>query len=108
MLFGEGEERRDHVDVADVAALALLILRHRSAGTLNAATGSVTSFREMAEMAVRLAKKDVPVRGQPRVGAIPHGGYRPFDAGATRAAFPDFRYRPVAEGMAKAQRAEFG
>jgi nucleoside-diphosphate-sugar epimerase len=108
LLFGEGEERRDHVDVADVAALAVLMLRHRSAGTLNAATGSVASFRELAEMAIKLAKKDVPVRGQPRIGAMPHGGYRPFDPAATRAAYPEFRYRPVADGMAKAQQAEFG
>jgi UDP-glucose 4-epimerase len=108
LLFGEGEERRDHVDVADVAALAVLILQRRSAGTLNAATGGVISFHELAETAVRLAKKDVPVRGQPRVGAMPHGGYRPFDASATRTAFPDFQYRPVADGMAKAQQAEFG
>lgn len=108
LLFGEGEERRDHVDVADVGALALLILRHRSSGALNAATGAVTSFRELAAMAVNLAKKDVPVRGQPRVGAMPHGGYRPFDPAATRVAFPDFRYTSVADGMAKAQQAEFG
>jgi UDP-glucose 4-epimerase len=108
LLFGEGEERRDHVNVADVAALGVLILRNRSAGTLNAATGSVVSFRELAEMAVKLSNKNVPILGQPRVGPMPHGGYRPFDASATHAAFPNFRYRPVANGMAEAQQAEFG
>ncbi|MBL6599319.1 MAG: NAD(P)-dependent oxidoreductase, partial [Alphaproteobacteria bacterium] len=49
VLFGEGEERRDHVDVADVAELAARLVMHKSAGVLNAATGTVTSFRDLAE-----------------------------------------------------------
>lgn len=106
LLFGEGEERRDHVAVSDVAALAALVVRHRSSGTLNIATGSVASFREIAEMAVNLARKGSPIRGQPRIGAMPHGGYRPFDPAATFAAFPQFHYTPLAEGMAHAQQME--
>jgi hypothetical protein len=35
---------------------------------------------------------------------MPHDGYRPFDIAATRAAFPDFAYTPLFEGMAKVQR----
>jgi UDP-glucose 4-epimerase len=30
---------------------------------------------------------------------MPHNGYRPFDVSATRAAFPDFRYTPLREGL---------
>ena len=30
VLFGEGEERRDHVDVGDIAEIVLLVLDHRS------------------------------------------------------------------------------
>jgi len=33
---------------------------------------------------------------------MPHNGYRPFDVAATRAAFPDFRYLPLAEGLQRA------
>jgi nucleoside-diphosphate-sugar epimerase len=108
LLFGEGEERRDHVCIQDVAALALLVLRHRSAGVLNVATGTVTSFRAAADLAVKLAGKDVPIRPQPRRGPMPHGGYRPFDPAATFAAFPRFRYTVIEDGMALAQREEFG
>lgn len=102
-LFGEGEERRDHVDVRDVAELIRLIAHHRSRGVLNAATGAVTSFREIAEMAAGLAAAPVAVKGSPRQGSMPHGGYRPFDPTATHAAFPDFRYTPLAEGLARTQ-----
>jgi nucleoside-diphosphate-sugar epimerase len=106
-LFGEGEERRDHVDVADIAAVTRLVLDHRSHGILNIATGSVTSFRDIADQVVALAPNKVPIKGSPRVGPMPHNGYRPFDPAVTFAAFPGFRYTPLAEGLARAQREEF-
>jgi nucleoside-diphosphate-sugar epimerase len=101
VLFGEGEERRDHVLVDDVAEIVCRVLEHRSQGTLNIATGEVASFRDIAERIAATVKPAVPVRGTPRQGAMPHGGYRPFDIAACRRAFPDFRYRPLAEGLDK-------
>jgi UDP-glucose 4-epimerase len=106
VLFGAGEERRDHVLIDDVAELAARVIYRRSSGTLNIATGQVTSFREIAEMVVRLAGGDGPIASSPRVGPMPHGGYRAFDGSACRAAFPDFAYNPLSEGLAKAQREE--
>ena len=103
-LFGEGEEQRDHVDVRDVAELIRLIANHRSAGVLNAATGAVTSFREIADLVIDLAAADVTVKGSPRQGAMPHNGYRPFDPRATMAAFPDFKYTSLRDGLAYAQK----
>ena len=104
VLFGEGEERRDHVDVADVAELVRLMAWHRSDGVLNAATGTVTSFRDLAEMTVSLAGASVTVTGSPRQGAMPHNGYRPFDPAATAEAFPAFAYTSLADGLARAER----
>ena len=101
VLFGEGEERRDHVAVEDVADLAVRIVLRRSRGSLNAATGEVWSFRAIAEMAVKLTGHPVAISGSPRQGPMPHGGYRPFDIAATRAAFPDFRYTPLPDGLAR-------
>ena len=101
VLFGEGEERRDHVFVEDVAELAVRILLHRSHGSLNAATGQVWSFREIASMVVNLFDHPVKITGTPRSGPLPHGGYRPFNPAATFAAFPDFRYTPLPEGLAR-------
>lgn len=101
VLFGEGEERRDHVYIGDVAELAVRILLHRSEGILNAATGKVISFRECAELVTSLFPEPVPVRGSPRRGPMPHGGYRAFDPAATYKAFPDFRYTLPAEGFAR-------
>jgi nucleoside-diphosphate-sugar epimerase len=108
VLFGEGEERRDHVLIDDVAEIAVRVLYHRSAGTLNVATGEVASFRDVAEEVVRLSGNRVPIKGSPRSGPMPHKGYRPFDIAACRAAFPDFAYVPLAAGLAKAWQEEAG
>jgi len=70
---------------------------------LNAATGVVTSFREIAEMVVALAANKVAIKGSPRQGAMPHNGYRPFDPAATKTAFPAFSYTTLADGLARAQ-----
>jgi UDP-glucose 4-epimerase len=102
VLFGEGEERRDHVDIQDVAELASRLVLHRSDGILNAATGTVASFRDVAERVVALTDQPVPVRGSLRVGAMPHNGYRPFDPTGTKAAFPDFTYTTLSDGLAQA------
>lgn len=97
VLFGEGEERRDHVAVEDVAELAVRLLERRSTGALNAATGRVASFRRIAE---RIAQGKVDIAGAPRVGPLPHGGYRPFDPAGVARAFPDFRFRAWEDGVA--------
>ena len=103
VLFGEGEERRDHVWVEDVAELAVRMLIRCSRGSLNAATGTTISFREAAEMIVRLSGRPVSIVGSPRVGPMPHNGFRPFDPAGTLAAFPDFQYTQPSDGFARVQ-----
>ncbi|MEM1160478.1 MAG: NAD(P)-dependent oxidoreductase [Pseudomonadota bacterium] len=99
-LFGQGEERRDHVWVEDVAELAARMLLHRSTGSLNAVTGEVISFGELAEICNRL-HGPVAIESLPRSGPMPHGGYRPFDASAITQAFPDMVMTNPAAGLEK-------
>jgi nucleoside-diphosphate-sugar epimerase len=106
VLFGEGEERRDHVLIDDVAELIARVIERRSTGSLNIATGKVHSFRAIAELVTASAPKKVAIKGSPRSGPMPHNGYRPFDNAATRAAFPDFNYTALSDGIAKAQHDE--
>lgn len=101
VLFGEGEELRDHVWVEDVAELAARILLHRSSGSLNAATGMVTSFRVCAEVIINLYGSASRIIESERSGPMPHNGYRAFDPSATRRAFPDFRYTAPLDGFSK-------
>jgi nucleoside-diphosphate-sugar epimerase len=100
VLFGEGEERRDHVDVEDVAELLRLIIVNCSTGIANAVSGEVASFRELAEHAAAAFAPAVPIKGSPRSGPMPHDGYRPFDNSAVLKAFPGFRFKGWREGLA--------
>ncbi len=106
VLFGEGEEQRDHVLIDDVAEIVRRVLMHRSRGVLNVATGSVHSFREIAERIAALYDPPVAVRGTPRQGPMPHGGYRAFDGSACLRAFPDFRYTDLQTGLIAAMAGE--
>ena len=101
VLFGEGEERRDHVYIDDVAEIIARVLKRGSVGALNIATGEVHSFRDIAEQAVAISGKRSAIKGSPRSGPMPHGGYRPFDIAACRKAFPDLEYTALREGMRK-------
>jgi UDP-glucose 4-epimerase len=102
LLFGEGEERRDHVAVEDIAELALRVVLHRSTGVANAVSGDVVSFRVLAEFCAAQFPKRSAIKGSPRIGSMPHNGYRPFAPSAALAAFPGFRFLPWREGLAQA------
>jgi len=104
-LFGEGEEMRDHVLIDDIAALAALVLRHRSQGVLNGATGRSVSFRRIAQLVVGHFEKPVAIQGSPRQNPITH---RHFDITDGLKAFPQFHYTPLEEGLLRTHREAFG
>jgi UDP-glucose 4-epimerase len=96
-IFGEGEERRDHIAVEDVAELAALILLHRSRGALNGVTGVSTSFRDIAHELASVY--GVEVESLPRQGPPPHLPHRHFDVANCHKAFAMFRSIPLSEGL---------
>jgi UDP-glucose 4-epimerase len=96
VLFGQGEETRDHVAIQDVAALIALALRHRSTGVLNLVSGQSTSFAEVAALVSRLCPRPVVVESRPRSGPVTH---RHFDHAAILRAFPGHRPTPLAAGL---------
>lgn len=96
VLFGDGEERRDHVWIEDVAEIIKMVLCRESVGTLNVATGTVTSFREIAELAVKKNRRS-SLKSTPRVGPMPHNGYRPFDTRNIHASLGPYRFKLLSE-----------
>jgi len=100
-LFGNGEERRDHVYIHDVAELVYLCLSHQSHGVLNIATGEAISFYDIARQMNSLFDSAVEIQPQPRSGPMPHNGYRPFSAAACKKAFPEFSYTTFEQGLLK-------
>lgn len=78
VLFGDGEELRDHVHISDVAYYAARAI-HSETGVLNIASGELRSFMDLATIAVGLGDGRSEIRSQPRQGPMPHGGYRAFN-----------------------------
>ena len=98
-LFGEGEEQRDHVYIGDVVNILLLVILHCSEGVINVATGYVVSFREIAQMVSEHFNSNIIINTIPRVGPMPHNGFRPFDPSSCLTAFPEFNYKTFANGL---------
>jgi len=97
-LFGNGEEKRDHVYVGDVSRLLVMCLERRSSGILNLATGVSVSFLEVAELCVAADQKPVTLERLRRGGPITH---RHFDITALARAFPTFASTPLRVGIAR-------
>lgn len=100
-LFGGGEETRDYVHVDDLAALTVRCLLRRSTGTLNAATGISHSFFEVAQAVARQFRNAVEIVKTPRANPVTH---RHYDLANTIKAFPDMRFIPLDEGVARVHR----
>lgn len=90
-LFGNGEERRDHIFVKDVANLVLKVILYKSVGNINAVTGTALSFREIASLILEKTKSISNSQGTIRTNPMPHNGLRTFDNSEIFRAFPHFK-----------------
>ena len=104
-LFGDGEETRDHIFVDDLVSLIVMVLRHRSSGLLNAATGSSTSFFDLAHLVAKQFEPQAEIICTPRANPITH---RAFDPTICQTAFPSFKFTPLKEGIARVHRQMMG
>jgi UDP-glucose 4-epimerase len=95
-LFGDGEERRHHVLVDDIAELIRLCIVHGNTGVLNGVTGRAVSFGELAEKICWLAGRTVSVEKRPRVSPVTH---RHFDTSVLARVFPGFRATSLDAGL---------
>jgi UDP-glucose 4-epimerase len=95
-LFGQGEEKRDHVAIVDFSRLIIQCLAQRSTGTLNVVTGQAVSFAELAEIASGLWPSPVHVVTGDRSSPVVH---RHFDNAALLRAFPAFTFTPLRDGL---------
>ncbi len=97
-LFGNGEEKRDHLFIGDVTRFLHLALTHRSTGIVNLVTGHSPSYLEVAEACAANASRPVALERLPRASTITH---RHFDVTNLLRIFPQLRCAPVTEGIRK-------
>jgi nucleoside-diphosphate-sugar epimerase len=105
VLGGKGEETRDHMLVDDAVAMIREVLRHRSHGLLNLATGQSASFDQVAQLIAALYDPPAEVVHTAQQSVVTH---RHFDPAIRRRAFSDFRFTPLAEGLARVHREASG
>ena len=100
--YGDGEQRRDFVYVADVVAVNLWLLEHpHVSGVFNCGTGRSQTFNDVANAVIAQ-------HGSGEIRYIPfpdhlRGAYQSFteaDLGALRGAGYDGEFRPVEDGIA--------
>jgi UDP-glucose 4-epimerase len=78
-LFGEGEELRDHIHIDDVAKLGVAMIEQQFSGAVNAVSGRLISFYQIAELFKKEFEKEIEIIRMPRRGPMPHNGYRGFE-----------------------------
>jgi UDP-glucose 4-epimerase len=105
MLFGDGEETRDHIHVDDVAALTVNCLLSGSTGILNLATGVSRTFLEVAELVAKQFRSSIEIIPTPRANPITH---RHYDVTKLINAFPNFRFVSLEEGLISTHRKTMG
>ena len=98
VLFGRGEETRDHIQVEDVVALIHACLMRRSQGVLNVATGRSINFADVAALVAAQLDPPPEIQYAPRQLPITH---RTFDVSAMVRAFPEIGLTPLEAGLEK-------
>ena len=71
IIYGDGTQTRDFVNVHDVVQLIKLVLKKKATGVYNCGTGRETSIRELAEMIIDISGSKSEIRyDEPRTGDI--------------------------------------
>ena len=94
-LFGGGEEQRDHVFIGDVARIAVRMIETEFAGDINAVTGEVISFNDIAEAVLKASGQGVSIIRRDRNGPMPHNGFRAFDNTKARELMGTFQFKSL-------------
>ncbi len=95
-LFGQGEERRDHLFIADAVQLIGDLVDAKATGIYNLATGESRSFAEVVAALGRVVQVEFSVVSAPRRVPVTH---RHFDITRLFLAVPGFRFTPLEDGL---------
>jgi len=95
-LFGAGEEKRDHVYIADVVDIIQNCILRKAVGTLNVVSGHSISFMDIAKIIQKKLPEPVEIKTSGRTNPVVH---KSFDILDLMTAFPDFKLTPIEEGI---------
>ncbi len=98
-IFGNGEERRDHMYIEDLVKIIVKCIERRGVGSLNLVSGKVYTFKYLAELIINISKSKSKLIKVKRLGSMPHNGYRPFNIRMLKHFFGDIRMTSIKEGL---------
>ena len=101
VLFGKGEERRDHIWVNDLAKIIVIIIKRKITGIVNATTGKVISFNKIAEIIKNISNTNIKIIHTKRSGRMPHNGYRAFKRSRIQKIIPSFKFNQIGDTLKK-------
>ena len=102
ILFGKGEEKRDHIYIYDLVKIIIDILEKNIYGNYTLATGKVISFYEIAKIVCNA--KGIPhdhIKFSERIGPMPHNGYRAFNITKIKSKIVDLNFTDIEEAINK-------
>ena len=101
ILFGKGEERRDHIYIDDLINILLSSIKGNKFGVYNLASGKINSFSKIAKIVIFLSKSKSKIINTKRIGLMPHNGYRPFDISLIKKNFKNIELSSIQNGIKK-------
>ena len=78
-IFGNGEERRDHIHIDNVTHIIKNIIMKKYVGELNIVSGKIITFKQIAEKVINNYSNNSKIVKIARKGPMPHLGLRQFD-----------------------------
>jgi UDP-glucose 4-epimerase len=99
ILFGKGEERRDHIYIENIISVLKECIYRKASGTLNLASGNVYSFYEIAKKIIKITNSSSNIKFTKRKGPMPHNGYRPFDISLLKNKFNKLKIDKINSGL---------
>ena len=99
ILFGKGEEKRDHIFINDVSSILCKLMINNFFGKINLATGKVETFYNISKKINSLANNSKKILFLKRKGPLPHLGYRAFDNKKLRKLFSKIRFKSLNQNI---------
>jgi UDP-glucose 4-epimerase len=99
ILFGKGEEQRDHVSIETVTLIIKNIILMKSIGVVNVVSGVGSSFLEIANFLISELKSNSKIIETKRTSPMPHNGFRLFDKSLLKKSFPNTEILDWKDGL---------
>ena len=99
VFHSNGEQRRDYIYIDDLISILYKCILFNAVGIINAITGKVYSFLEIAKLTNKIIKNNNTITRLKRVGPMPHNGYRPFENSLLKKYFKKIKIKKMNEGI---------